>query len=546
MIMADTFPMLGISPKRKGAAMELIKPLGEEYGDYLRDESRIMGFAEYIAFPKSEADIIAIVKYCGEHNLGINVQGGRTGLAGGASPAGGLVLNLSRMNKILGLRYDAARNQYFLRVQPGILLSQVRKALELKAFDISGWDQDSIAALAQVKPGQLFFSPDPTEPTASIGGMAACNAAGARSFLYGSTRKYISSLRAVLADGAVTALKRGRDRAQGRAFSLPLIDGSSREGMMPDFDTPAVKDAGYYLRDDMDLLDLFIGSQGTLGIISELELALIPAPRLMWGVTAFLPDNAAAVAYIRLLRGEKIEGYPLFPYKPASLEFFNRHALGLVERQKQITPAFRQLQALPPDYNCAVYAEFNDDDPEQFFPVLNALCAVLRAVGGDPDKTWVAHGLRELEKLLFFRHAVPETVDIIVEENKRREPCITLLSTDMAVPDQYLGRLLDIYCHDLERTDLQWVIFGHAGENHFHPNILARDKQEYAQGHEIFEKWAHDVHAMGGTISAEHGAGKIKRSLARIMYGAENMQKLKDFKRSLDPRGLLGPENILS
>lgn len=524
--------------------MQLVRKLGPEFEEYLRDESRTVGHAEEIAFPKTEPELCEIVRYCAQNGLAINVQGARTGLAGGASPEGGLVLNLSRMNKILGLRKDKA-GIYYLRVQPGILLTQVRKALENKAFDISDWDAESIETLKDVKPGQLFFSPDPTETTASIGGMAACNASGARSFLYGATRIHVSALNVVLADGRVTSLKRGVHKAKGRDFVLPLEGGGEIKGTLPQFETPAVKDAGFYFHDNMDLLDMFMGSQGTLGIISELELSLMDTPQLMWGCTAFLPKDEAALSYVRALRGEKVAGFPLFKHKPAAIEFFNKNALSMILKQKEITPAFQQMQEIPADYNCAVYVEFNDSDPDNFWPVLSELEGLVVAAGGDPDNTWVAPNPRELEKLIFFRHTVPETIDILVDENKKNEPCITLLSTDMAVPDEYLDKLFAIYRADLEKTSLHWIIFGHVGENHLHPNIMARNKEEYEQGHEIFKKWAHDVHSMNGTITAEHGAGKIKRELAKIMYG-ENMEAIKAFKRTLDPQDLLGPGNILS
>ena len=202
--------------------MNLIRNLSDEYSDYLRDESRTIGNAATISFPKSEKDIIEIVKYCHEHDILINIQGARTGLAGGASPVGGNILNLSRMTKILGMRYDEKKDKYYLQVQPGVLLSQVRKALENKAFDISDWSQKSKDALSRIKAGELFFSPDPTETTASIGGMAACNASGARSFLYGATRLHINALRVVLANGSVTVLKRGIHKADGRDFDFAL------------------------------------------------------------------------------------------------------------------------------------------------------------------------------------------------------------------------------------------------------------------------------------------------------------------------------------
>ena len=176
--------------------------------------------------------------------------------------------------------------------------------------------------------------------------------------------------------------------------------------------------------------------------------------------------------------------------------------------------------------------------------MLTALAEVPTAVGGDPDRTWVARDALELEQLLFFRHSVPETIDLIVEENRKKEPCITILSTDMAVDDDHFDELFHIYKKDLQASDLPWIIFGHIGENHVHPNILARDRREDEQGHQIFEKWAREVHRMGGSISAEHGAGKIKRRLALIMYGEERLRELYALKRAFDPQGILGPGNI--
>ena len=516
-----------------------------EYAGYLFDESRTMGSADYIAFPACEDELVGVVRWCAERGVPLTAQGGMTGLAGGASPQRGLALNLSRMNRILGLRVDD-RGAYYLRVQPGLLLTQLRRALAAKAFDISGWDEASIEALRPVKAGGLFFPPDPTEPTASLGGMAACNACGARSVLYGCTRAHVHGLRVVLANGRVTSLVRGRDRAQGRHVRLPLEGGGTMETDLPPFDTPDIKDAGYYIREDMDLVDLFMGSQGTLGIISELELKLMPAPKHLWGLTAFFPDDENALAYVRAVKGRPDPGVPAFAHRAASIEFFDKNALDMVEAQKAVTPAFAQLQPLPENYNCGVYVEFNGDDPGEMVPILRELSAVIAAVGGDPDRTWVARDALELEQLLIFRHSVPETIDLIVEENKKREPCITILSTDMAVDDAHFDELFHIYKKDLSETSLHWIIFGHIGENHVHPNILARTREEYEHGHAIFEKWARDVHRMGGSISAEHGAGKIKRKLALIMYGPERMARLVQLKRSLDPQGLLGPGNILT
>ena len=515
----------------------MIHPFTEQYANYLFDESRTMGHADFIAFPGTEQKICEVLRHCHQHDIHITPQGALTGLTGGASPDGGLILNLSRVNRVLGLRIDA-QGRHLLRVQPGLTLQALRKMLRDKSFDISDWDDESVEALRDVRAGALFFSPDPTEPSASIGGMASCNACGARSFLYGCTRAHVHGLRVVLADGRVTVLERDNDKANGRTFSLPCTDGTTITGQLPSFDTPDIKDASYFIRSDMDLVDLFMGSQGTLGIISELELILQPTPALLAGVTAFFPKDECALQYVREMKR--------FAPSPAAIEFFNRNALDLVEAQKAETLAFRQLQPLPEDYCCAVYVEFNLDGQDALHGILGKLAPVIGACGGDPDNTWVARDELELEKLLLFRHSVPETIDIHVEKNKKNEPEITILSTDMAVSDEQFERLFHIYRDDLANSGLHWIIFGHIGENHVHPNILARNLVEYEQGHALFEKWAHDVNAMGGTISAEHGAGKIKRKLYLIMYGEAKMRELWTLKMALDPKGILGPGNVLT
>lgn len=525
--------------------MDLIKNLTEAYAAYLRDESRAVGYADTISFPKTEAEIVEIVKYCAQRDIPINIQGSRTGLSGGASPQGGHVLNLSRMGKILGLRYDAGKGAYYLRVQPGVLLLQVRKALETKNFDISGWDAASKAALSQIKPGELIFGPDPTEPTAALGGMAACNASGSRSLLYGPMRDHVEKLRVVLADGSVTALCRGGTRAKGLSFELPLAGGGVFRGVMPDYKTPQTKDAGFFIKPDMEMIDLFIGSMGTLGVISELELRLCGAPAHQWGVTAFLPDDYAAIEYVRILRGERRPGKPAFSHKPAAIEFFDKQTLDMVVRQKAFTPSFRQLQELPAAYASAIYAEFNEESEAAMWGTLEALCDVLVSVGGDPADSWVANGLRNMEKLIFFRHTVPECVNLIVDENKKQNPDITILSADMAVPDQYIQEVYDMYHNDLAAKCRQWIIFGHIGETHYHPDIFPKTNEEYDAGMGIFEDWARQVRQWGGTITAEHGVGKLKKNLARILYGEENYEKLRRFKRSMDPKYLLSPGNII-
>ncbi|MBP5750264.1 MAG: FAD-binding oxidoreductase, partial [Firmicutes bacterium] len=242
-----------------------IEPFTDEYALYLRDESRAEGKADWICFPSSEEDVLEALSFARTRGLSVTLQGGRTGLAAGAVPRGGLILNLSRMDRILGVCKEG--ETVLLRVQPGVLLANLRKYIEGLRGEY----------------GPLFFPPDPTETTASIGGMIACNASGARTYRYGPTRRYAEGLRVLLADGRSVTLRRGEQKASGRRLLLRCDDGSRLFVPLPSYRMPSVKNAsGYYIEYGMDAVDLFVGSDGTLGVVTEALLRLEPLPEEVW------------------------------------------------------------------------------------------------------------------------------------------------------------------------------------------------------------------------------------------------------------------------
>ena len=157
----------------------------------------------------------------------VTVQGARSGLAAGAVPHGGCVLNTSRMNRVLGMR-RGSDGRFFVRVQPGLSLMELRDMLQKASFDTAGWNDESLAVLAQFKaaPAQ-FFAPDPTEASAALGGIVACNASGSRSYAYGAARPHVEAMRVALADGDALALRRGEVFAMGR--ELRLVTEGGRE-----------------------------------------------------------------------------------------------------------------------------------------------------------------------------------------------------------------------------------------------------------------------------------------------------------------------------
>lgn len=510
----------------------------QEYPDYLRDESRRRGRADGLCFARTEEEIRQVLALC-PPMMPLTTQGSRTGVAGGAVPEGGYVVNLSRMNRMTALRYEPGRDEFFLTVQPGVVLSQLRAALSSGEFDITGWSPESLVALERYrrKPS-YFFAPDPTELSASLGGMVACNASGACSFRYGATRKYVEALEVLLPDGDLITLRRGVEKADGRSFSIRTRGGCLIAGRLPDTAMPQVKNAaGYFVQDNMDLIDLFIGSEGTLGIFTAIELRLIPEPDCRWGVVSFFPTHGSAVAFVRAIRGGSGEKGPV------AIEYFDRHSLDLLHQQKQEQGAFADIPDIPPGGGHAVYVEYHGAQVA-LEPAMETLLERMVTAGGLEEHSWMADTEKELERLKAFRHAVPEAVNRVIDERRKSEPALTKLGTDMAVPDEHLGAVLDLYREGLQKAGLDYVMFGHIGNNHLHVNILPRSLEEYNQGKALYLDWARRIIDMGGTISAEHGVGKLKVALLREMVGEVAIRQMRELKRLFDPGGILNRGNL--
>jgi len=511
------------------------------HADYLRDESRRVGRADRIAFPRTEADVRAALAEARAAHGPVTTQGARTGVTGGAVPEGGLVLNLSHMDRI-----QVAGET--LVVQPGATLAAIRAAV----------------------PPHLYFAPDPTETSASIGGMISCNSSGALSFLHGPTRNHVLGLRVALASGEILDLRRGRDRAQGLRFALGAVAGE-----LPPLRRPAGKNAaGYFVDPDMDLVDLFIGAEGTLGVVTEATLRLLPAPGAVWGLMAFLPSTAAVVGFVNdLRRGQGTEGRgpraeggwprsglerPSGPTPPtangqpptlaprlAALEYFDARALAFLrEHADELASKDIPVPAIPDGAAC-VYAEWHAPDAAAAEAAVLAAAERLPEFGADPDACVLADNPHDLEKLKLFRHAVPELVNSAIDDRRKIHPGLVKLGTDMSVPDARLADVFALYEKDLAAAGLEHLIFGHVGANHLHVNVLPRDPADYAAGRALYARWAAQVIAWGGSISAEHGIGKLKRDLFRQMAGDAALAQMRALKKLFDPDGLLNPGTLL-
>jgi len=229
----------------------------EEIQAYLTDASNMPGaHAEKLFVPETAEEIAGILREANGSKIPVTISGARTGTVGGAIPFGGYVISLERLNKIKSLNKESMT----VVVEPGVILADLQKAVDAEG---------------------LFYPPDPTEWSCQIGGTVATNASGARSFKYGATRDYVNALSIVLADGDSMKLRRGDAvSSEGEAISLSTASGRRIEVRVPTYTRPDVRKnvSGFFNSRPLDAIDLFIGSEGTLGVITEIELKLLPKP----------------------------------------------------------------------------------------------------------------------------------------------------------------------------------------------------------------------------------------------------------------------------
>ncbi len=435
----------------------------------LEDASGFQGQADRIVAPASEAELLEIVAAASQGGIPITIVGARTGLTGGSIPeGGGWAISLEKFQR--------------LEIFPGRAIAGAGVSLEAVQSAASRTSQ--------------FYAPDPTERTASIGGTIATNASGSRSFRYGSTRRHVLALRVALLDGRVLNIPRG-DEIDFAVPALPLPDTTKNT-------------AGYPVAPGMDWIDLFTGSEGTLGIVLEAELQLLPAPADVLAGIVFLISDGAALDVVDAWRG--IPGLRMIEYFDArSLEFLRPH-----------------------------YAEI---------PGRAAAALLIEQENGDidfwaehaPEDSWFAASDQDRERFRRFRHALPE----LVNDTMRRRGFLKL-GSDYAVPLARNREMLAHYHAELMRHALDYVIFGHIGDAHVPVNILPKSQAEFEAGQRLMLDFARHAVALGGTVSAEHGLGKRKAHLLELQYTPAEIEAMKAVKQRLDPRWLLNRGNLFA
>jgi glycolate oxidase len=414
-----------------------------------------------VAFPTTTQEVSVTIQLASKHQVGISTRGSGTGLSGGSVPAeNSIVLATGRMNRIL--EYD--QENLTLLVEPGLITNRISETVEADG---------------------LFYPPDPSSMKVStIGGNVANNSGGLRGLKYGVTRDYIMGLEVVLANGEIAWL------------------GSK-----------CVKDvAGYSLK------DLFIGSEGTLGIITKVLLKLIPKPEARKTLLALYDSMDDAAATVSKIISSKII--------PCTLEFIDQYTLQCVEDFAQI--------GLPTDCGAVLLME-TDGFPAQVESETEQMKSI--ALEMRAREVRIAATKEEGVALATARRSAFAAV-------ARIRP--TTILEDVTVPRDKLVEMTQFVRETAARHNVRIANYGHFGDGNLHPTILAdeRDEEEMKRVHHAMDDLITKTIELKGTITGEHGIGLAKKKYLKEQFQDHSYELLKLVKRSFDPNNLLNPGKI--
>ena len=444
---------------------------------YARDASGLKHVPEGVARPQSREEVVALMRETAATGTAITPAGAQTSTTGASIAREGLLLSLRAMDRVLDV--DVARGT--ARVEPGVLLGQLNHALGGEG---------------------LFFAPDPTsDETCSLGGAIACNASGPRTLMYGATRTHVRALTVVLADGSV------------REFTRPRVE-KNTVGYMPTH----------------DLVDWFVGSEGTLGVIVAAELDLLDRPQRETGLGIPFPSAVEAIAFARAARASR-------EVVPRCLEYFDDEAFRIARAGGHGASSATDWGH---DGQVMIYVE--DCTPGEL--EIDAWLRLAETHGANDADVRVFEGDAAIREARRLRHAVPAAM------HERTAPYLAhggrRISTDWAVPlDRVADAILLANGFALEAGHPVPVTYGHIGNGHPHQNWVAKDPDEVKALEAVVERTLRAVIGMGGTVAAEHGIGKLKSRWLGLQASVEQVGIMRAAKREFDPTGRMAPGNIL-
>jgi len=445
---------------------------------FARDVSGLEMLPDAVARPGSVAEVVELLEQATAERCPVTAAGWQSSTTGASITDRGLLLSLRGLSHIGPVDTDSRS----IRVGAGAIVADVRRAAEAAG---------------------LLFTPDPTsEEESTVGGAIACNASGARSLRYGATGPHVRALTVLLANGEQLELRR------------PQLEKNT---------------VGY--RVTHDPVEWFVGSEGTLGIVVEAELALHPLPQQVLGLIVPFANDADALAFVVSARRSTA-------VHPRCLEYFDRGAMDIARSAEGSSTWALGAAAM-------VYVEETgaDESAEGELP-LDEWLALAESHHALTDDIRVYDTPSSQLEARRMRHAVPATM------NERGAACRAdggrKVSTDWAVPYPRLADALTIARGFARETGIDpGIAYGHAGNGHPHQNFIARNAAELQRIEQVVTATLREVIAMGGTVAAEHGIGKLKRKWLPLQASPVQQRVMRALKQELDPLGLLAPGNVL-
>ncbi len=474
----------------------IIKDKKEEFEKYLKDESNSKSEnIEKLYIPENEEELINILK---KERSFITIYGSGTGIVGGATNNKGIIISTEKLKEIF-----IHKKNKIVQVGAGATLKEL--AEELKKYD-------------------LWYPVDSTEQTATIGGNFATNASGTRSFRFGCIRNFVEAASLILVTGEKINLKRKQIISNNLTFDFEINNKRIKFDMVDLLQKFYFKNsAGYYMKKNMDLMDLFIGSEGTLAIVTDISLKVMDMPHDIAVFLVYFDSKEKCFEVIKELK--KIE----VPYKPLSIEYFDKNSLTLLN--SKLNTVDKRAAALVFEF---LIEKSNNE--EKIYMFIDSFFARYEI---DSKDIFMASSKYKKDFIFHVRENLPQIINEYI-----RQQGLKKISTDFAVSDDLFDEMIMIYDNILNGTKIPYVVFGHIGDNNLHINFLPKNDKEYNKALELYEILAGEMGKKGGTISAEHGIGKLKKRYLKYMYDNKIIDKMREIKKIFDSEMRLNTGNI--
>ncbi len=480
----------------------IVKKNKDDLINYLEDTSNLSGLSSLLYVPQNKTELKEAIIKCRDNNMAFTLSAGRTGTTGGCIPFKGAIISIENLNRVLSIN----KQEKIAKLEAGATL----ETLESQANQFN-----------------LTLAASPTESLATIGGAISTCASGVRGFGYGSIRKYIKEIEVILTNGETLLIKRGEVFARKRHFNFKHND-KVFDFYLPKYNLPPVKtQAGYFVKDGMDLIDLFIGSEGTLGVVLSCAVQLQDRSDSVFDGLIFFKNEADALSFVEIIKEMKNDRI----FHPTSLEFFDKNSLNFLKKEYSFIP----------ESESAVYFEQEVSDNGEYDYLFETWQKLLEESRAYLDESIFADTPKLRRKIFEFRHKLPQLINEFLRQNKQVKA-----ATDIAVPDEKFREMYDYYLQKGEESKIKYLNFGHIGESHLHFNFLPQSKKESKRARRYLKEFCQRAVSLGGTVSAEHGIGKLKKPYLNIMFTEEDIKDMARLKRHFDPKCLLGLDNIFN